>query len=161
MKSRGFSGQTACRMKPDFTHRHSSSSDRPVSLAREQSARPIRAFYSNVFLRNHGLLHTERRIVNLPPFHFPFSIQPNGCAEAFSVKKMLLLNGGKKFAHSGGRYSTARKPLERVGSLAWCHQDHLHRRGGMTLLRNFVLKFLWADVIIYQMPGWWMKRRGR
>jgi hypothetical protein len=40
-------------------------------------------FLVKCILRNRALFRA-RRIANLPPFHFPFSIQPNGCAEAFS-----------------------------------------------------------------------------
>jgi hypothetical protein len=40
-------------------------------------------FLIKCILRNQALFRA-RRIVNLPPFQFPFSIQPNGCAEAFS-----------------------------------------------------------------------------
>ena len=72
------------------------------------------------------------------------------------MKKVLLLNGGKKFAHSDGRYNTT------------LHEAALSvlDRGGLDVKATFidegydlaeeVAKFLWADVIIYQMPGWWM-----
>ncbi|MDF9776662.1 NAD(P)H-dependent oxidoreductase [Pseudomonas baetica] len=72
------------------------------------------------------------------------------------MKKVLLLNGGKKFAHSDGRYNTT------------LHETALSvlDRGGVDVRTTFidegydiaeeVAKFLWADVIIYQMPGWWM-----
>ena len=72
------------------------------------------------------------------------------------MKKVLLLNGGKKFAHSDGRYN------------ATLHEAALSvlDRGGVDVKTTFidegydvaeeVAKFLWADVIIYQMPGWWM-----
>ena len=72
------------------------------------------------------------------------------------MKKVLLLNGGKQFAHSDGRYNTT------------LHEAALSvlDRGGVDIKTTFidegydvveeVAKFLWADVIIYQMPGWWM-----
>ncbi|OHC29178.1 MAG: NADPH quinone reductase MdaB [Pseudomonadales bacterium RIFCSPLOWO2_12_59_9] len=72
------------------------------------------------------------------------------------MKNLLLLNGGKQFAHSNGRYN------------ATLHEAALgfFDRAGFDLktteidagydLAEEVAKFLWADVIIYQMPGWWM-----
>ena len=72
------------------------------------------------------------------------------------MKKVLFLNGGKQFAHSDGRYNTT---LHEAG-LA------LLDRAGIDVQQTFidggydvaeeVQKFLWADVIIWQMPGWWM-----
>jgi modulator of drug activity B len=72
------------------------------------------------------------------------------------MKKILLLNGGKQFAHSDGRYNTT------LHNVALAHLDHLgfdvqttFIDGGYDIAAE-VQKFLWADVIIYQMPGWWM-----
>jgi len=72
------------------------------------------------------------------------------------MKKILLLNGGKPFAHSAGRYNTT------LHDAAVAHLDHkgfdvqtTFIDGGYDIAAE-VQKFLWADVIIYQMPGWWM-----
>lgn len=112
-------------------------------------------FLVKCILRNHGLFRA-RQMVNLPPFQFPFSTQPEWLRRGFLMKKVLLLNGGKKFAHSDGRYN------------ATLHEAALSvlDRGGLDVKTTFidegydvaeeVAKFLWADVIIYQMPGWWM-----
>lgn len=112
-------------------------------------------FLVKCILRNHGLFRA-RQMVNLPPFQFPFSTQPEWLRRGFLMKKVLLLNGGKKFAHSDGRYN------------ATLHEAALSvlDRGGCDVKTTFidegydvaeeVAKFLWADVIIYQMPGWWM-----
>jgi len=72
------------------------------------------------------------------------------------MKKILLLNGGKQFAHSAGRYNQTLHDT----AVAWL--DH----AGFDIQTTFidggydigeeVQKFLWADVIVYQMPGWWM-----
>ena len=72
------------------------------------------------------------------------------------MKKILLLNGGKKFAHSDGCYNTtlhdtALAFLDRAGF----DLKHTHTDSGYDIAEE-VQKFLWADVIIYQMPGWWM-----
>lgn len=72
------------------------------------------------------------------------------------MKNILLLNGGKRFAHSDGRLN---QTLHEV-ALA-----HLDRRGfdvcetfidGGYDIQEELGKFLRADVVIYQMPGWWM-----
>ncbi|WPP00544.1 NAD(P)H-dependent oxidoreductase [Pseudomonas sp. HR96] len=72
------------------------------------------------------------------------------------MKKILLLNGGKQFAHSDGRYNTT------LHDAAVATLDH----AGFDVQTTFidggydvseeVQKYLWADVIVYQMPGWWM-----
>lgn len=75
------------------------------------------------------------------------------------MKKILLLNGGKQFAHSDGRLN------ETLHDAALAYLD----RAGFDVKQTFidggydikeeVQKYLWADVIIYQMPGWWMGAR--
>mgnify|MGYP002150022094 CR=1 FL=1 len=48
-------------------------------------------------------------VVNLPGIQFHPVRHPNGVDRApdeAPMKKVLLLNGGKKFAHSDGRYNT-------------------------------------------------------
>ncbi|AIZ31524.1 NAD(P)H-dependent oxidoreductase [Pseudomonas sp. K1(2024)] len=72
------------------------------------------------------------------------------------MKNILLLNGGKHFAHSDGRLNTT------LHEAAMAYLDH----AGFDVQQTFidggydieaeVRKFLWADVVIYQMPGWWM-----
>ncbi|PTQ72385.1 NAD(P)H-dependent oxidoreductase [Pseudomonas sp. GV071] len=72
------------------------------------------------------------------------------------MKNILLLNGGKQFAHSAGRYNqtlhdAALSYLDRAGFDV--RQTFID--GGYDVAEE-VQKFLWADVIIWQMPGWWM-----
>jgi modulator of drug activity B len=72
------------------------------------------------------------------------------------LKNILLLNGGKQFAHSAGRYNqtlhdAALSYLDRAGFDV--RQTFID--GGYDVAEE-VQKFLWADVIIWQMPGWWM-----
>lgn len=72
------------------------------------------------------------------------------------MKKILLLNGGKQFAHSNGQYNATLHDaavafLDRAGfDVKTTFID-----GGYDV-EDEVQKFLWADVVIYQMPGWWM-----
>jgi modulator of drug activity B len=72
------------------------------------------------------------------------------------MKKILLLNGGKQFAHSDGRYNTtlhdaAMACLDAAGFAV----KSTFIDGGYDIAEE-VQKYLWADVVIYQMPGWWM-----
>ena len=69
---------------------------------------------------------------------------------------ILLLNGAKAYAHSGGRYNdtlheTARGTLAEQG-----HALQETRIDDGYSADAEVDKWLWADVIILQMPGWWM-----
>jgi modulator of drug activity B len=72
------------------------------------------------------------------------------------MKNILLLNGAKQFAHSDGRYNTT------MHETALSFFDRPGFDVKQTLidagydLGEEVAKYLWADVIIYQMPGWWM-----
>jgi len=72
------------------------------------------------------------------------------------MKKVLLLNGATAFAHSQGRYNTtlhesAAAFLDRAG-IEFKTTDIAT---GYDVAEE-LQKFLWADVVIYQMPGWWM-----
>lgn len=72
------------------------------------------------------------------------------------MKNVLLLNGAKQFAHSQGRYNTtlhdaAAAFFDRAG-IAFKTTDI---DAGYDVAEELE-KFLWADVVIYQMPGWWM-----
>lgn len=69
---------------------------------------------------------------------------------------ILLLNGGKAFAHSQGKlnqtlHDAARATLAELGhSIRETHIDRGYD------IRQEVENYLWMDVVIYQMPGWWM-----
>ncbi|WP_392565394.1 NAD(P)H-dependent oxidoreductase [Utexia brackfieldae] len=70
--------------------------------------------------------------------------------------KVLLINGSQTFAHSGGKLNTtlhkaAVKTLQQLG-----HEiKETHVEQGYDNTQE-VDKILWADLIIYQMAGWWM-----
>ena len=70
--------------------------------------------------------------------------------------KLFLIDGGKAFAHSAGRFNETlhRMAIEHLGQLG--HEiQHTRIEDGYETAGE-VEKFLWADAIIYQMPGWWM-----
>lgn len=72
------------------------------------------------------------------------------------MKKVLLLNGSKKFGNSEGRLSVtlhnvAKESLESLGLKVL--ETHIDK--GYTI-ESEVQKLLDSDVWIYQMPGWWM-----
>lgn len=67
--------------------------------------------------------------------------------------KILLLNGGQTFAHSAGQlnrtlHDVAKTCLSELGHTI----QETHIESGYDI-ENEVKKFLWADTIIYQMPG--------
>ncbi|QFU01096.1 Modulator of drug activity B [Halomonas sp. THAF5a] len=69
---------------------------------------------------------------------------------------ILMLNGAKAFAHSGGRYNDTLHETAR-GLLA--EQGHTLKETRIDDgydLETEIEKWLAADVIILQMPGWWM-----
>ncbi|GBR53786.1 oxidoreductase [Neokomagataea thailandica NBRC 106555] len=72
------------------------------------------------------------------------------------MKNIVILNGGKTFAHSRGALndtltSTAQNDL----SLNGLDVRVVKIDEGYDVTEQVAL-FQWADVVIYQMPGWWM-----
>lgn len=69
---------------------------------------------------------------------------------------ILLIDGGKAFAHSQGQYNTtlhnaAAAFFDKPGFQV----QTTYIDGGYDVDQE-LKKFLWADVVIWQMPGWWM-----
>ncbi|MCI5787387.1 NAD(P)H-dependent oxidoreductase [Helicobacter trogontum] len=72
------------------------------------------------------------------------------------MKKALLLNGGKNFGHSKGLlnetlHNTALETLKNLGIKT--QETHIDKGYD---IQEELQKFLDSEVIIYQMPGWWM-----
>ncbi|UNH43590.1 NAD(P)H-dependent oxidoreductase [Moellerella wisconsensis] len=69
---------------------------------------------------------------------------------------ILLINGGHQFGHSGGQlnrtlHEVACNQLAELGhTIKMTDIEHGYQ------VEEEVEKFLWAEAIIYQMPGWWM-----
>ena len=72
------------------------------------------------------------------------------------MKNILLLNGAKSFGHSNGRlnetlHNVAKDTLQSLGlNVSETHIDKGYD------IENEVQKILDSEVIIYQIPGWWM-----
>lgn len=72
------------------------------------------------------------------------------------MSHILIINGGKKFAHSNGQLNEtltieAESYLKNQG-----HEVRVIYADSDYDIEIQVQNFLWADVIIWQMPGWWM-----
>lgn len=73
------------------------------------------------------------------------------------MKKIFVINGGKIFAHSGGLFNKSLLDLDKT---------YFTETNGFELkftdinspynLQEEIDKYLWADVIIYHFPIWWM-----
>jgi modulator of drug activity B len=73
------------------------------------------------------------------------------------MKKIFIINAGQNFAHSGGRLN---KTITQWDKKFFAAENDFEVK--ITHLEesyeveNEVDKFLWADVIIYHFPVWWM-----
>lgn len=70
--------------------------------------------------------------------------------------KILLINGGKAFAHSRGELNNTlhAAAVETLGQLGHEIRETVIEQGYDSAAE--VDKIVWADAIVYQMPGWWM-----
>ena len=74
------------------------------------------------------------------------------------MQKILVINGGKTFAHSGGRLNTT---LTEWDSEFFTPENGFELKITQVGEKNYdaneeVEKFVWADVVIYHFPIWWM-----
>lgn len=69
---------------------------------------------------------------------------------------LLLINGGKAFGHSQGKLNHSLHTLaqQTLASLGHRTQETVIENGYDAPAE--VEKILWADAVIWQMPGWWM-----
>lgn len=72
------------------------------------------------------------------------------------MSNILIVNGAKQFAHSNGELNDtlanlAENVLSNLG-----HSVKVTRTDTAYDAVEEVQKYLWADTVIYQMPGWWM-----
>lgn len=72
------------------------------------------------------------------------------------MSKILIINAGKAFAHSKGELNAT---LTDVAASFLRDGEHEVRVTAVDQgydIAAEVESFLWADTVIYQMPGWWM-----
>jgi modulator of drug activity B len=88
-------------------------------------------------------------------FHIHVMYNANLFCEGKTVN-IFLINGGKAFAHSGGRYNDAlhAAAVKHLGVMGHTLRE-THIDAGY-VVEDEVAKYLWANLIIYQMPAWWM-----
>lgn len=74
------------------------------------------------------------------------------------MKKVLIINGGQNFGHSGGKYNqtVAENTVQVLNSLGNIEVKITN------VSKNYdrneeVEKFVWADLIIYHTPIWWFQ----
>ena len=69
---------------------------------------------------------------------------------------ILLIDGGKAFAHSAGRLNHTLHQIARDTLSALGHNVRETVIDDGYDIQQEVEKFQWMDAVIWQMPGWWM-----
>lgn len=69
---------------------------------------------------------------------------------------ILIINGAKKFAHSNGELNDTLTILAQQVFVELGHTVQISRADSNYDIQEEIQKYIWADVVIYQMPGWWM-----
>lgn len=72
------------------------------------------------------------------------------------MSHILIINGAKQFAHSNGELNDTLTELAHEVLIEQGHQVQITRTDADYDIAEEIQKYVWADVIIYQMPGWWM-----
>ncbi len=72
------------------------------------------------------------------------------------MSNILIINGAKKFAHSNGQLNDTLTEVAQGFLRDAGHDVVVVRTDGDYDIQAEVQNFLWADTIIWQMPGWWM-----
>lgn len=72
------------------------------------------------------------------------------------MNNILIINGAKTFAHSHGELNDTLTVLAEDVLTELGHKVKVTRADSTFDPKEEVKKYLWADAIIYQMPGWWM-----
>lgn len=72
------------------------------------------------------------------------------------MSNTLIINGAKKFAHSNGQLNDTLTEVADGTLRDLGHDVRIVRADSDYDVKAEVQNFLWADVVIWQMPGWWM-----
>ncbi len=80
----------------------------------------------------------------------------NAIYREHTMSNILIINGAKKFAHSNGQLNDTMTEVAETFLRDVGHQVRVVRAESDYDVKEEVQNFLWADTIIWQMPGWWM-----
>lgn len=72
------------------------------------------------------------------------------------MMKILILNGGKRFAHSKGELNQSMTSFAQQHLLSLNHEVKVTTIDDGYDIESEIEKWLWADTIIQQTPAWWM-----
>ena len=72
------------------------------------------------------------------------------------MSNILIINGAKKFAHSNGQLNDTLTEVADGTLRDLGHSVKIVRADSDYDVKEEVQNFVWADVVIWQMPGWWM-----
>ena len=72
------------------------------------------------------------------------------------MSNILIINGGKQFAHSNGELNDTLTVLAEQVLSELGHNVRISRADSDYDIAAEVQQYVWADTVIYQMPGWWM-----
>ena len=72
------------------------------------------------------------------------------------MSNILIVNGAKQFAHSNGELNDTLTALANNVLCELGHTVQISRADSDYEIQAEIQKYVWADVVIYQMPGWWM-----
>ncbi|WP_027713323.1 NAD(P)H-dependent oxidoreductase [Dickeya chrysanthemi] len=72
------------------------------------------------------------------------------------MHNVLIINAGKSFGHSKGELNRTLTDVAAAFLRDKGRQVRITTVDGGYDIEQEVQNFLWADAIIYQMPGWWM-----
>ena len=72
------------------------------------------------------------------------------------MSNILIINGAKKFAHSNGQLNDTLTEVADGLLRDLGHDVKIVRADSDYDIPDEVQNFVWADVVIWQMPGWWM-----
>ncbi len=75
------------------------------------------------------------------------------------MSNILIINGAKQFAHSNGELNDTLTDFSESHLKSLGHTVQVTRTDCDYDIQAEIAKYLWADVVIYQMPGWWMGER--
>lgn len=72
------------------------------------------------------------------------------------MSNILIINGAKKFGHSNGQLNDTLTEVAETYLRDLGHDVKVVRADSNYDVKTEVQNFLWADSVIWQMPGWWM-----